>query len=851
MKQWITSEELVELSRNWLQRQLEPIANPVWQIKHRKDGKPDPTIEQERLKLEADVAAVHVALVLFDPGIQQEEGAPFVLSAEDVTLIERAATQSAKRPQKADRSRYLYWLLRQLEGTRFLTFKLPVIARDRPPRALAFDALDPHLPTMTRFRTWQHHIASRALDLRSLKKRPPSTLREREFLTLMTLFAFGGPCGRQALTGVSQLEMRDLNLARAELWLRNTAGERTVNLALHPVQALALVIYVREAASANTRKHLFPSIRTKKKRRTFQKRVAEELASADAILGSDIYNPHGAPAGTRALLAGARRWMLEIYPPFLVSVLAGRFRTAAAIDEKDDQPRLIRRRNDRGGHHAVTMSKEEKQQRRLLHDEMVRQLKHYSLVPFDDLTRDSVCRRWKQIILPPETPPPPDRWSEGGRRWNLFLMIYVLGEILQERRTDRYRTFERWFYTGCSMLDELGGRPVWTIDEDERQSLSQEFEPRETRLILELMKRMTEIAPKYGLQQPLPLDQEASIRDQRSLQHSDLRSRVKNIGSVRAIDTPSPGQIEKMVMHLIADAERAGERHSAAQARMLRLYLDLLALGLRKTEAANLRIDDIDEGKGGADLFIWGTKTKAAKRLIPLESQPHQGSVQRLLADARAYTKDGYSDFTFLEAADRVESKRHSAIYPPPRLPPGTMFAWMFDSPLRSDGDQAAPTDASELPKREPSRRKFSYTSIDQFNRALKAVGERVGIDHLTPHTMRHASISNSLTAGIEPELIAKHHGHAGLPTTFQHYVHRLSEIQRQSLEAFLKEKENSVWVAEADARMILGVSRQRVNKYFAGKIGVTRLLGLVISRSGRNYINAVDLADYLKRVKK
>jgi integrase len=855
MKQWIAADVLDELGRTWLRRQLEPLTNPVWQVRHRKDGKPDPTIEQERLKLEADVVAVHAALVSFDPGIQQEESVPFMLSAGDVAQIERAATASAKRPQKADRSRYLYWLLRQLEGTRFLTFKLPVIARDRPPRSLAFDALDPHLPTMTRFRAWQHHIASRALDLRPLKKRPPSSLREREFLTLMTLFAFGGPCGRQALTGASQIEVRDLDLARGELWLRNTAGDRTLNLTLHPVQALALVIYVHDVASSGTRKHLFPSIETKKRRRTFQKRVAAELASTDATLEGDIYNPHGAPAGLRALLTGARRWMLEIYPPFLVSVVAGRFRTAAVVDEQGDRPRLTRRRHDRGGHNAVAMSEDEKQLRRTLRNEMKRFLKQHFRGPFNKYDRESVCLTWQRIALPPETQPPPESRSQGARRWNLFLLTQVLNEILWESRTDRYKTFERWFDTGCSLLDELGGRPVWIVDEDERDRLSQEFGSREVPLVSELMRRMAEIAPKYGLQQPLPFDQETSIRGGRSSLHAAQLAHGKSTGSIRAIETPSPDQIEKMAIRLIADAERAGERPSAAQSRMLRLYLDLLALGMRKTEAASVHIDDIDNGKGGADLIVRGTKTKAANRLVPLESHPHQGSVQRLIADARAFAKDRYTS-TFLEAAGMVEERRHSARVGAPRLSRNAMFAWMFDPSLLSDeaDDQAATADASESSKGEPSKQKVKYSSIDQFNRALKKIGERVGIDHLTPHIMRHASISNSLTAGVDPELIAKHHGHAGLPTTFQHYVHRLSEIQKQSLEAFLKGKENSVWVAEADARVILGVSRQRVNKYFTGKISETgnvRMPGMIISRSGRNYINAGDLAGYLKSIKK
>ena len=118
------------------------------------------------------------------------------------------------------------------------------------------------------------------------------------------------------------------------------------------------------------------------------------------------------------------------------------------------------------------------------------------------------------------------------------------------------------------------------------------------------------------------------------------------------------------------------------------------------------------------------------------------------------------------------------------------------------------------------SSRKWSptYYSFSSLEHALKKLGERVGIESLSPHDLRRASITACLLAGVPPELIAKWHGHEDLPTTFEHYVFGLSAVQARDLGRFLSKEENQVWVAITDAVQLLGVTKVAVYKRYSPK---------------------------------
>ena len=248
------------------------------------------------------------------------------------------------------------------------------------------------------------------------------------------------------------------------------------------------------------------------------------------------------------------------------------------------------------------------------------------------------------------------------------------------------------------------------------------------------------------------------------------------------------------------------------------LYLDLLAVGARKSEARKVDTPDVISLDGkvvGADLLVRGVKTPAAYRIVHLDLHPNRGSAERIVAVARG-AEDKRRWWSLLQA---VSGNR-------------------YERPGRPKGDWGLPH--------------FSFTRLDH---ALKKLGERVGIDNLSPHDLRRASITACLLAGMPPELIAKYHGHEDLPTTFEHYLFGLSAVQACDLRSFLSREENQVWVAITDAVQLLGVTKVAVYKRYRPENPRVRVTdssaapGLVLKCSGDpRYVNASDLTDHLRR---
>lgn len=153
------------------------------------------------------------------------------------------------------------------------------------------------------------------------------------------------------------------------------------------------------------------------------------------------------------------------------------------------------------------------------------------------------------------------------------------------------------------------------------------------------------------------------------------------------------------------------------------LYLDLLAVGARKSEVVKVEPYDVfalDGSAGGADLIVKGVKTPAAYRLVPLDLHPNRGSAERIVAAALA-VEEKKDRLSLLGAVSGHRYYKHS----------------------RSSRNWS-PT----------------YYSFSSLEHALKKLGERVGIESLSPHDLRRASITACLLAGVPPELIAKWHGH-------------------------------------------------------------------------------------------
>ena len=265
------------------------------------------------------------------------------LSANDIVAIQKSLRQASEsKRDAAERDRYLYRLLLKLNNENLLTFTLPAFAEEKPPRTLAFDALNPNLPPAGLFRIWQRAIADFALDAR--RAAPPSSggekknARDLEFGAVAALLAFGGACSGgdySAIKTLASLRISDFTLAENKLHLRDCAEEQLFELTLHPVQTLALAHYCRrkifgDGKSKDADGALFSLLsgtggisRFRNWLDRFLKR-ASEIHSED-FSGGSYFTENSKANRAAMLLAGAHRWMLDIYPVYLVSILAGKF----------------------------------------------------------------------------------------------------------------------------------------------------------------------------------------------------------------------------------------------------------------------------------------------------------------------------------------------------------------------------------------------------------------------------------------------------------------------------------------------------------------------------------------------
>jgi integrase len=787
----LSIEYLQELSREWTDSKTSLAAQVEEPLR------PD-CADLNLAKIKADTSVVHTALINQVPKTISIIGDPVHLTARDIESVLEAATGNAGRMRKAERTRYLYWLLCRLGALSLITFTLPVEAIDRPPRALAFIADDPNLPLASRFRAWQQHFASLALDTR-LRSRQGKTmaLQEREFRALAALFAFGGPCGRKAIADVARINRSDLLLGKNTLWLRDEIGNRTIELTLHPVQSLAFTLYIQAIADINYRKAngdgsanrdaLFPSVKIERGRRYFRRWLAREFASADQTIA--ITNAH-CQARTRleALLAGVRRWMLNIYPAYLVSVLAGRFHATAISLETGKQ-----QQEQRQG-----IPKQQKDLRKRLRRELRRFLGTDTGI-FSKRNVDDLCNRWGDLIRKPIEENVGEH-PEVVQSWNLFLLTRSLERLLREGYTDRYNTFERLFNTGCAILNALGDRPAWLLGDEEASALTHDMVPTVIREIAPHLYRMSVVAAEYGL---CACPEPGGKRQRRGSKRPSPRN------------VPRPEDIERIARHLLEEEQKSGPRKRVVPPRVVLLYMDLLALGLRKEEALLVKAEDIDflDDAEETDLLVYGHKTPAALRRVPLDRHPHRESARRVIGVARALLSDRKGKTPMLMAVSGRRYRRYRRVGAEDKT-----------------------------------------VTVAQLDRALTNDGRRCGVHDLTPHQLRHTSITSWLLMDdAVPELIAKFHGQVDLPTTFEHYVHGLSLIQRRDLKDFLARKENCAWVAAPDAVKILGVSKQALYRRYPANSKLVResddqaIPGMVLYRPGRpRYIEAGALADRL-----
>jgi len=748
------------------------------------------------------------------------------LSAAKVKEVQEVIKKSAlKKRVKKISDRYLYYLLIGLAKKKLLTFQLPIEAADSSSRPVAFEADDPRLPRPTVLRRWQNGITALAFDVKELKSEispKKNSDCEYEFRTVAALLAFGCYTSRDALDLLSKLQLEDYNGTENHLWLRNHAGERFLKLSLHPVQGLALNFYLQlnreKFLTAKTEK-LFPSLTDSRERQKFNrwlKAVLVKLNDTDKIeakfvnknterfsnvnsltLLTDCVDREEQVPDVSMLLAGVHRWLLGIYPVYLVSILGGYYAsTHLAAEEVDGQ------QNDRNS--IDSLPEGEKKIRAALRSQMKETLGRKKGIPYQKKGTQNqfffaVKRRemrpedgerlqkdWEKILLPEGLPSftapslnnliGKDPQISDIRNWNLFFMMRLLVKKVSAGEITRFNTFSRWFELGCVLLSTLGDEGFWKLNAEVIENIRVSFTFSDGGYVVKHLQGMCAGAAETGFIDARDLEKSLNSINQ-------LKSEKRSVKQEKI--PPEIEEIEAVTKYLSSLSENDLEI-GRVPAQAVLLYRDLLLLGLRKSEAVELTLVDFDlvyASDGSliyADLFVAGVKTPAARRVISLLEAAFPDGVQRII--------DYLINLREYKNPDALSHMKH----------------FLSFAAKKKISNRPAPSDELEM-------------VIDTIDNALKKASEECCFKRFTPHIHRHGSISEMLEQGqIPTERIALTHGHVDLVTTFNYYVHGLSQIQKSSLLDFLKETiEVDVWVAMPNAADLLGVSKQTLySKY-------------------------------------
>ncbi len=615
--------------------------------------------------------------------------------------------------------------------------------------------------------------------------------------------------------------------------------------------------------------NLFPCLATDEGQQSFLKWLAITLQWIDDEATPTIRvtdRKYIAQPGIGALLAGAHRFMLDIYPVYLVSVLAGKFRPTRIVEEtrehketrvmnvefqcpasKEELSVRSKLRNAIKKH--LFSGKSEVSIYRL--DDGIRQRRRRNSYPVDKKSSESLQRSWSQVKIKTPQEFPTEGKTEGGRKWNLALSISSLERMLAKNQVKSANTLKNLFESSCSVLDALDGQPVWALTKPDVDNLlfrvTQSFLPKVLPHLRRILYEAARIPTQSGAD-PMMRAEMLSVMEHdklkrlvshadKNLPHALSSEHALRMTGSRPRDVPTAEQCER-ITRMMRKELKASTGVRRQMLRDARVYTALLALGLRKAEAATVVVGDVDwldhaRLPSMTDLYVHEGKTPAAERIVPLDTHPHKKCAQIIVDQARLLYRK-----TENREAQLINTSGNS-------IRDYEQYESFNDVASRRKGSRQ-----SRKRKRERYGRKRSLAILD---RELKKFGTRCGKENLTRHALRHASVTSSLAApNAVPELIAKAHGHADLPTSFQNYAHGLSQIQALELSTFLRRDENRVWIAVTDAAELIGSPRQTVYEAFKGddeNIGdheAEKLRGSVVGRKGRRQrVDAAALVAY------
>lgn len=71
----------------------------------------------------------------------------------------------------------------------------------------------------------------------------------------------------------------------------------------------------------------------------------------------------------------------------------------------------------------------------------------------------------------------------------------------------------------------------------------------------------------------------------------------------------------------------------------------------------------------------------------------------------------------------------------------------------------------------------------DYFSRELTRTVRKLGLPHMTPHSLRHTHATHLIAAGVHPKVVQERLGHSSSVTTMDLYGSALPSLQRQAVE--------------------------------------------------------------------
>lgn len=478
-----------------------------------------------------------------------------VIDAEELHRLQAAVAQdfpAGTPPIERYRREHLLWAALVRLAVRGRIQLGMGVRPEKPPRPMVVDPADPQLPSLTRWRRWQIELA----------KRLATTREPADLIMAMraSLLLWGGPCDPQALEKVGHVNP-STDYDPETCCLSYYDQDRLYLLwCCHPIQRLAL-LRVRQLCPDGAC------------RSTDANRLL-------AWLQSFLPDP---PRSFDEMLLGARRHLLEYYPPWLVAVLCGitKLRDSQRTATRRMVPRL----------ESVPPALDELALRDTLRQQRRRYLRGcYSTNARDDF-RDSVSRlltQWEPEEAEPILSTSP---SEHGRQANIQALLHALLNLAT--RTNRGATVQTFIDCAVSLLDFLGGFPIRALASAEGKRLLSEASWGAADTYTWALCRLWRAAGARGRLPAL------------TSRPSESDGRRRAIPSIQDLQTLFVGP---PTSHSLPNES-------------IDAFTALGAHGLRKAEALHVMAAYVDPW-GWAELQVPGTKSRRSRRRIPLWLEP-------------------------------------------------------------------------------------------------------------------------------------------------------------------------------------------------------------------------------------